>query len=164
MATVWLRQGIRQHRLDGMAFPDRIERTIDLGHAPATVWAAVTTAEGLASWFGHHADIDLRPGGAAHLAWDDGAHHELRVERADEPSVFAFTWQFDGMPDDDARRTYVELILEPAGDPVGTSTRLTVVETGFAQFSDDQHAVAYPDHLLGWERELGELSDYLDAA
>lgn len=144
-----------------MAFPDRIERTIDLAHPPATVWAAVTTADGLAAWFGHHADVDLRPGGTARLAWDGGASQDLRVERVEEPSVFAFTWQIDGMPDDDPRRTYVEFTLEPAGDPVGAGTRLTVVESGFAQFSDDQHATAYPDHVAGWERELGELSAYL---
>ena len=28
-----------------MAFPDRIERTVELTHPPATVWAALTTAE-----------------------------------------------------------------------------------------------------------------------
>ena len=29
-----------------MGFPDRIERTLELAHPPATVWAALTTAEG----------------------------------------------------------------------------------------------------------------------
>jgi uncharacterized protein YndB with AHSA1/START domain len=35
-----------------MGFSDRIERTVELAHPPATVWAALTTAEGLSSWFG----------------------------------------------------------------------------------------------------------------
>ncbi|MEV0720345.1 hypothetical protein AB0H87_37825, partial [Asanoa sp. NPDC050611] len=30
-----------------MAFPDRIERTLELAHSPEKVWAALTTAEGL---------------------------------------------------------------------------------------------------------------------
>ena len=30
-----------------MGFPDRIERTVEIGHPPARVWAALTTAEGL---------------------------------------------------------------------------------------------------------------------
>jgi uncharacterized protein YndB with AHSA1/START domain len=147
-----------------MAFPDRIERTIDLGHPPAAVWSALTTADGLAGWFGHHAAVDLRPGGTARVSWDDGAHHDLRIERVDEPSAFAFTWQIHEMPDDDPRRTYVEFTLEPTGDPLGSATRLTVVETGFAQFSAEQHATAYPDHVTGWERELRELGRHLDAA
>ena len=48
-----------------MAFPDRIERTVEIAHSPAKVWAALTTAEGLAGWFGDRAAIDLRPGGSA---------------------------------------------------------------------------------------------------
>ena len=43
-----------------MGFPDRIERTVELAHPPAKVWAALTTAEGLAAWFGEEAAIDLR--------------------------------------------------------------------------------------------------------
>ena len=30
-----------------MAFPDRIERTVEIARPPAAVWAALTTAEGL---------------------------------------------------------------------------------------------------------------------
>jgi uncharacterized protein YndB with AHSA1/START domain len=44
-----------------MAFPDRIERTFELAHPPGQVWAALTTAEGLGTWFGNEATIDLRP-------------------------------------------------------------------------------------------------------
>ena len=35
-----------------MGFPDRIERTVELAHPPATVWAALATADGLGAWFG----------------------------------------------------------------------------------------------------------------
>jgi uncharacterized protein YndB with AHSA1/START domain len=38
-----------------MGFPDRIERTVELAHPPAKAWAALTTAEGLAAWFGNEA-------------------------------------------------------------------------------------------------------------
>jgi uncharacterized protein YndB with AHSA1/START domain len=47
---------------EAMGFPDRIERTVELAHPPGAVWAALTTAEGLAAWFGDEAAIDLRPG------------------------------------------------------------------------------------------------------
>ena len=36
-----------------MGFPDRIEVTAEIAHPPAKVWAAITTAEGLAAWFGN---------------------------------------------------------------------------------------------------------------
>ena len=143
-----------------MAFPDRIERTVEIAHPPSRVWAALTTAEGLGTWFGHRATIDLRPGGAAHLSWDEGFSQNLRIERVEEPSVFGFTWHIYGLPDDDPRRTYVEFTLEP----IGAGTRLTVVETGFAQLSDDAHKDAHGGNTEGWKSELGELVTYLDAA
>ena len=143
-----------------MGFPDRIERTVQVAHPPAKVWAALTTAEGLGSWFGHKATIDLRPGGSASMTWDHGLTAEMRVERVEEPTVFAFTWHIHGLPDDDPRRTYVEFTLEA----VGGGTRLTVVESGFAQLPADVYRKAYDGNSDGWASELGELADYLDAA
>src|SRR5271155_1645641 len=106
-----------------MAFPDRIERTVELAHPPARVWAALTTAEGLGAWFGNEASIDLRPGGSARMRWTGGPTAEVRGGRGEEPGGFGFTWQIYGLPEDDPRRTYVESTLEP----VGAGTRLTVV-------------------------------------
>jgi uncharacterized protein YndB with AHSA1/START domain len=143
-----------------VAFPDRIERTVEIAHPPARVWAALTTAEGLASWFGQQATIDLRPGGSAQMTWTSGGRADMRIERVEEPVVFGFTWHIYGLPDDDPRRTYVEFTLEP----VGAGTRLRVIESGFAQLSDDAHDKAYEGNTQGWASELGELVDYLDAA
>ena len=143
-----------------MGFPDRIERTVELAHPPAKVWAALTTAEGLSAWFGNEATIDLRPGGAAQMTWTGGHTADMRVERVDEPTVFGFTWHIYGLPDVDPRRTYVEFTLEPAG----AGTRLTVGETGFAQLPEDAYRESYDGNTRGWASELGELADYLDAA
>jgi uncharacterized protein YndB with AHSA1/START domain len=143
-----------------MGFPDRIERTVEVAHAPDKVWAALTTAEGLAAWFGNEAEIDLRPGGSAWMKWDHGFTADMRVERVEEPVAFGFTWHINGLPDDDPRRTYVEFTLEP----VGAGTRLTVVETGFAQLPDDAYRKAHDGNTEGWASELGELVAYLDAA
>jgi uncharacterized protein YndB with AHSA1/START domain len=143
----------------GMGFPDRIERTVEIAHSREKVWAAITTAKGLGTWFGNEAAIDLRPGGAAHMSWTSGHTATMRVERVEEPAVFGFTWDIEGLPGNDPRRTYVEFTLEavPAG------TRLTVVETGFAQLPDDSHDKVYDGHTEGWASELGELVSYLDA-
>jgi uncharacterized protein YndB with AHSA1/START domain len=45
-----------------MAFPDRIERTVEIAHPPAKVWAALTTAEGLGAWFGEPGACRRRSG------------------------------------------------------------------------------------------------------
>jgi uncharacterized protein YndB with AHSA1/START domain len=142
-----------------MAFPDRIERTLQLAHPPERVWAALTTAEGLGTWFGHRAEIDLRVGGQAKLAWDSGDTATLTIERLEPPRVFAYTWPVSGLADGDPRRTYVEFTLEPAG----AGTTLTMVETGFAQLPDAaDHQAAYSGNTQGWTNELGELVAYLD--
>jgi uncharacterized protein YndB with AHSA1/START domain len=143
-----------------VGFPDRIERVMELAQPPAAVWAALTTAEGLGAWFGNQAAIDLRPGGTGWLSWTGGPTVDLRVERVEEPRVFGFTWPLNELPAQDPRRTYVEFTLEPAG----AGTRLTVVETGFAQLPPDDYDKAYDSHTEGWASELGELAGYLDAA
>jgi uncharacterized protein YndB with AHSA1/START domain len=143
-----------------MGFPDRIERTVEIGHPPAKVWAALTTAEGLGTWFGHQATIDLRPGGSAQMKWDSGDQAEMRIERVDEPTTFGFTWHIYGLPAEDPRRTYVEFTLEP----IDAGTRLTVVETGFAQLPEDEYRKAFEANTQGWASEIDELVEYLDAA
>lgn len=144
-----------------MGFPDRIERVLEIAHPPTEVWAALTTAEGLAAWFGDKATIDLRPGGAACMTWTEHDYTtEMRVERVEEPTVFGFTWQISGLPEDDPRRTYVEFTLEP----IASGTRLTVVESGFAQLPPEAHGAAFDGNTSGWASELDELVSYLDAS
>lgn len=142
-----------------MAFPDRIERTLQLAHPPERVWAALTTSHGLGTWFGHRAEVDLRVGGQAKLTWDTGDTATLTIERLEPPRVFGYTWPVNGLPDGDPRRTYVEFTLEPSS----TGTTLTMVESGFAQLPDTgEHKVAYSGNTEGWTNELGELVAYLD--
>lgn len=142
-----------------MAFPDRIERTLQLNHPPERVWQALTTAEGLGTWFGNKAEVDLRVGGQATLAWDSGDTATLIIERVEPPRVFGYSWPVSGLPEGDPRRTYVEFTLEPTS----AGTTLTMVETGFGQLPDaGAHKQAYSGNTDGWTHELGELVAYLD--
>ncbi|GIF26158.1 uncharacterized protein YndB with AHSA1/START domain [Actinoplanes tereljensis] len=141
-----------------MGFPDRIERTLELTHSPERVWQALTTADGLGTWFGNSAEVDLRVGGQAVLTWTSGDKATLTIERLEEPLVFGYTWSLNGLPPEDPRRTYVEFTLTPSA----AGTTLTMVESGFAQLPDDQHKTAFGGNTSGWTSELGELVEYLD--
>jgi len=146
-----------------MPIPDRIERTIDLAQPPQRVWEALTSAAGLGSWFGDRATVDLRPGGTAYVEWDqDGDNFKvaLTIVVVEPPARFAWTWGIQGLPATDRRRTYVEFTLVPSGG----GTRLTVVESGFAQLPDELLDTAHHGNVEGWRKELAELADYLDAA
>ena len=140
-----------------MGFPDRIERMVRVDRPLDRVWAAITTAEGLGTWFGHSAEIDLRVGGTAKLTWDSGDAAQLRIERLEPKTVFGYTWGISGLPDSDPRRTYVEFTLTP--DDHGTT--VTVVETGFAQLEAAEHSKAFESNTGGWASELDELVAYL---
>src|SRR5262249_29407644 len=80
------------------------------------------------------------------MTFSSGDTVHMRVERVDEPTVFGYTWHIYGLPEDDPRRTYVEFTLEPTA----AGTRLTVVETGFAQLPDDAHKTAYDGNARSW--------------
>src|SRR5438034_1361469 len=137
-----------------MAFPDRIERTVQVARPPGKVWAALTTAEGLGAWFGNEATIDLRPGGSARMTWDGGFTVEMRVERVEAPAVFGFTWQIYGLSEDDPRRTYVEFTAEP-GERRRVRYRLRSAPMQVAQ----QFLAAL---ARDWDGALDALKDHLD--
>ena len=93
------------------------------------------------------------------MTWTSGEKASMRIERVEEPTVFGFTWGINGLPDGDPRRTYVEFTLVATG----SGTRLTVVESGFAQLPEDDYRKAFDGNIEGWAHELGELVEYLDA-
>jgi uncharacterized protein YndB with AHSA1/START domain len=136
--------------------PDSIEREVILPVPPARVWTALTRADQLGAWFGTHAKIDLRPGGEVVFTWDGstGPRGTRRgvIETVEPTHRLAFRWQSNT---GDVPMTRVEFTLEP--HPEGT--RLRVVESGFASLPPELRA--YERNVEGWQRELGELAQYL---
>lgn len=141
--------------------PDQIEREIVLRHPVERVWQALTTAAGLAGWFGSHAEIDLRPGGQLRLRWEEyNAEGDATITVVEPPGRFGFRWGIDGLPPDDPRRTEVVFTLTA----VAEGTRLRVVESGFAQVAEDLARQAHKGNSEGWDAELADLVAYLDGA
>src|SRR5581483_11669194 len=140
--------------------PQRIEREILIDAPVDVVWAVVTEPEHISGWFSHTAELDLRPGGEAVLHWDGYGTVHGRVERVERPHFFSFRWAMDpGAEVTVENSTLVEFGLRAEGD----ATRLTVVETGFADLAgpEDYRRDHFDSHTSGWEKELGELVDYL---
>jgi uncharacterized protein YndB with AHSA1/START domain len=142
---------------------DRIEREVLIDAPVERVWALITQAEHLGTWFGDAgADIDLREGGELELRWQKHGTTRGRIERVEEPAAFAFRWapyeDPGGAEPVNGNSTLVEFTLVAEGD----GTRVRVVETGFASLdtSPDQQAHNYEANSQGWSLELGELVDY----
>ena len=141
---------------------DQIEREVTIEAPPERVWALLTEAEHLGTWFGDSgAEIDLQPGGAIALHWAEHGTVHGRVERVEPPRFFSFRWapfkEPGGAEPRDGNSTLVEFSLIPDGD----RTRVRVVESGFDELdmSEDQRRAQREGNRKGWEIELGHLAD-----
>lgn len=141
--------------------PQRIARDVLIEAPIEVVWAVVTEPEHISGWFSDSIELDLRPGGEAALRWDGQGTVRGRVERVEPPHFFSFRWVI-GQPGQDAtdgNSTLVEFRLGAEDE----STRLTVVESGFRDLvgPEDENQRQYEDHEQGWNKELGELVEYV---
>jgi uncharacterized protein YndB with AHSA1/START domain len=139
--------------------PDEVRRELEI-HAPRErVWAALTEPEQLLKWFPtKRAEVDLRPGGAAVLGWDESTA-EAVVDVVEPPGRLVFRWRPEGLG---RPFTTVSFTLEELGD--GASTRVRLVESGFASLPDQIETQSQKGNDEGWAHELGELKEYLEAA
>jgi len=64
------------------------------------------------------------------MTFAGGMTVEMRVERVEEPTVFAYTWRLPDLPEDDPA-AHTRFTLEPDHD----GTLLRVVETGLCPAS-----------------------------
>jgi uncharacterized protein YndB with AHSA1/START domain len=145
--------------------PEQIERETVIAAPVERVWALLTEAEHLGRWFGDAgAELDLRPGGALRLSWEQYGTVRGRVVDVEAPRRFSYRWAVLREPQDaepaEGNSTLVEFTLHAEGD----GTRLRVVESGFHElFADpakqDERA---EDNRKGWASELGELRDYAE--
>jgi uncharacterized protein YndB with AHSA1/START domain len=132
--------------------PDEIRKELTIEVERERVWAALTEADQLKSWFPtKDARVDLRPGGELFLEWEDMSA-TATFDEIEPPNRLVYQWHPAG---DDYPATTVEFTLADTTD--GTGTVLTVVERGFAQLPANHHA----DNNEGWTSELGELVEYL---
>jgi uncharacterized protein YndB with AHSA1/START domain len=142
-----------------MEIPDEVRRELEIRAPRERVWAALTEADQLVQWFpDKRAEIDLRPGGAAMLEWDE-AKAEAVVDVAEPPGRLVFRWRPEGL---ERPFTTVSFTLEELGD--GASTRVRLVESGFASLPDQIETQSQKGNDEGWAHELQELKEYLEAA
>jgi uncharacterized protein YndB with AHSA1/START domain len=141
-----------------VSVPDEVRRVVEIGASRERVWAALTDPGELLHWFPtQRAEIDLRPGGEAAFVWDESAD-EAVVEVVEPPGRFAFRWRPAGT---DRPHTMVSFTLEEID---GSTTRLSLVETGFASLPDQTAEQSQRGNDEGWRKELEELKTYLEAA
>jgi uncharacterized protein YndB with AHSA1/START domain len=140
---------------------DRIEREIVVEAPVERVWAALTEARHIGTWFGDAgAEVDLRVGGALTISWAEHGTAVGRIEAIEPMRRFAWWWGSDaGVEPSAGKRTLVEFLLEPDGP----HTTLRVVESGFTTLDlpANDLAARYADHTTGWEAQLRNVRDHV---
>lgn len=142
-----------------MEILDEVRRELEIRAPRARVWEALTEPNQLLQWFPtKRAEIDLRPGGDALLEWDE-AKAEAVVDVVEPPGRFVFRWRPEGLG---RPFTTVSFTLDELED--GASTRVRLVESGFASLPDQIETQSQKGNDEGWAHELQELKEYLEAA
>jgi uncharacterized protein YndB with AHSA1/START domain len=130
---------------------------------PAIVFAALTTAEGLAHWWGPDtgpvlvAESDARVGGRFRVRFRlvDGSEHEAAGEYLEvvdsKRVVLGWRWTFGGEPDERGRVSLVIIDLRPID--IGTEITFT-----HAQLHTE---LSCNSHRAGWAGALDKLERYL---
>jgi uncharacterized protein YndB with AHSA1/START domain len=136
---------------------DRIEREILIVAPLERVWSLVAEP---GFWVADKASL---PGTVAEAGESIVAKNAkygdfpVRVEKVEPPTYLAYRWA-SAFPGEELREdnsTLVEFTLTPEGD----TTRLRVVESGFAALagSEELRGQAVKDNTGGWPQELGAL-------
>lgn len=143
-----------------------VRRTITIGAPIDTVWTAVTEPRHIAEWFGQRAELDALAVGARGVFGFEGyGEFPVRVEEVDPPRVVAYRWSNENASPRDrdevvfAHSTVFRFELESL---TATSTRLTVVESGFDTLDDPRRSME--SNRGGWTSELDDLVAYLERA
>ena len=130
-----------------------IKRSIVVAADRERVWRAITMPEHIAKWFEPIRFERLAVGEALTFGWD-GAGEIALVEPMDR---FGFRWQ---IAPPNPMQTLVVFDLET----VPEGTRITVTEQGFEALPDEVRQAHFKNNTQGWEKVLGELIAYLQAA
>ena len=136
---------------DHTADPLLVARSTLIRASLGSVWSALTTPESFARWYAFGgASIDLRPGGAIRLHWEEHGTFLGRVEAVEEPLLFSY--RLAVTPDTEptpTNSTLVEFRLEP----LNRKTRLSVTESGYDQLDPEYGLPADLPTLAGqgWE-------------
>jgi uncharacterized protein YndB with AHSA1/START domain len=133
---------------------------------PSIVFEAMTTAEGVAAWFGPddlpvvRAEMDARVGGAYRVQFRtlDGRDHEACGEFLEvvppRRIVMSWSWAFGGELEEGGRISRVEIELRPIAD----GTELTFTHAAL------QNEASEKSHAHGWSGALDKLVRHLEDA
>ena len=148
-----------------MSGTDRIEKRVTLKAPRARVWRALTDSGEFGKWFGAKLEGPFVSGattrGRITIPNYDHLAIELQVERIEPESYFSYRWHphaVDAVVDySNEPTTLVEFRL----DQDGSSTVLTIVESGFDRIPLARRAEAFRMNNEGWDAEARNIENHV---
>jgi uncharacterized protein YndB with AHSA1/START domain len=141
-----------------------VARTVHVRAPRERVWAAITTADGIAGWLAERVRLDeARVGTVGTLRWEDFGDYAFVVTAVVDQYLFEVRWAKDpGVDVGAGNATSVRFVLMDAPD----GTIVTVVESGFDSLAEDDDAKRELLHGngAGWNHELDELVRVLESS
>jgi uncharacterized protein YndB with AHSA1/START domain len=156
---------------------DRIEKHVVIRASRDRVWKALTDSTEFGRWFGVRFEGPFVAGSSVRgvivpselaSAEETAGHPYLgrpmvfQVERVEPPHRFSYRWQpLEGGKGPEAEggpSTLVEFTLDESKD----GTRLTVVESGFAQLPAAHRKATYESHDGGWTVQVDRVRVHIE--
>lgn len=145
---------------------DRIVKVVELRAPPSRVWRALADHQEFGAWFRVRLDQPFAIGqpSTGTMSFPGYEHYPWRatVERLEPERLFAFRWHdFDeksGLPCEGQPTTRVEFRLAP----LGSGTRLTIIESGFESLPDPRRQEVLRGNTEGWNIQAVQVATYLD--
>ncbi len=146
--------------------PDNsIETIVELAAPVSRVWRALTDHEEFGQWFRVRLDGPFRIGetttgnitypGHEHVKW------ESVTERLEHEQLFAFSWPPNAVDPDSSYTEDAKVVVEFRLESVKKGTRLTITETGFAQFPEPKRGDVVKSCREGWDIQATNIANYV---
>lgn len=137
---------------------DRIVIEFDFRKNLEQVWAALTSPDAIAAWWGESVSLMPKAGGAFREEWTDETGRRIVtsgfVSRYEPPELLELSWADDDWP----HSTHVALILEPLDD---AKTLLRLEHRGWSGLPAESRQRLIEQHAAGWHHRLRALEAYL---
>lgn len=140
---------------------DTIEKTLALPYPQERVWKAISSPEGLSSWFGNIVTLEPVVGSDITFIWHEHGTTTGVVEVYEPMSRFAYRWRANGVSEDEPMTATNSTLVKFELTETAEGTRLDLMETGFAGLREEVRAISLQENTSGWKSELGHLVSYL---
>lgn len=151
-----------------MSSSDRIEKQVTITAPRARVWKALTDSAEFGKWFGVKLEGPFVPGGTARGRITnpkyDHVTAQFQIERIEPETYFSYRWHpyaIDPNVDYSSEpTTLVEFTLAQQG----TTTVLTIVESGFDRVPLARRAEAFRMNDGGWTAQIKNIENHVSQA